>query len=667
MKKSSFFFILFAFFIIFGLAINILNSSLITYYYSDHIFMEILHNISSSKKISEILINKYNIFGIPFIPINPNLNLLSNLNYNLSSQYGYVLYLTIFRIIEFITYYFMVNYFLGKKSNLLIPSVVFLIFVYHFNAFDHQSYVNFPIIIFNLTIIISLYLKQNLKLFSIVFLLGNLWSYLINPTYFFVVVFGPFLFFLIFLILNKEYKKIFLSILINIPFTLHYIGFTSGTARFALSKLIKNETDLFYNFSLYNSKLFVIFLLLILFLYILDYKKKNFFISNEFKSISIILIIFLIIGSLIKLDILFQNFPHPSYIDYSLQYIYISLIAVALIQLSKNFKIKILLYSIFLFLIMLKFFSIHKNIINYNYLVENNSLYENTNLVQRYFWQKNKEFKFKNDAKGKSVLIDIPNNNSDFVKYIFQNKKIDNDKNTYNSRIFYNNLLKHSLTWNEFAKNDMFIDEGHSLLLNINTFLALNPNKIRKFKNTIGSDSNIDSLNNFFGFKLILSDRELNLKRISSYDYGNFKLFLYEYPERQNYIINQIKIKKSYIDDLKYFNEIIFLENKEQNKFLNINEFCKINNLFSIKNEMLYQIDSENKKCLAIFPIPFSYTNDFYKNNKKIDTFKLQHYFHAAILDKNDLIKVRKKNLYFFSYYSFLDYIKFGIGKNAKN
>ena len=102
------------------------------------------------------------------------------------------------------------------------------------------------------------------------------------------------------------------------------------------------------------------------------------------------------------------------------------------------------------------------------------------------------------------------------------------------------------MTWNEFAKNDMFIDEGHSLLLNINTFLALNPNKIRKFKNTIGSDSNIDSLNNFFGFKLILSDRELNLKRISSYDYGNFKLFLYEYPERQNYIINQIKIKKSY-------------------------------------------------------------------------------------------------------------------------
>ena len=65
---------------------------------------------------------------------------------------------------------------------------------------------------------------------------------------------------------------------------------------------------------------------------------------------------FLIIGSLIKLDILFQNFPHPSYIDYSLQYIYISFIAVALIQLSKNFKIKILLYSIFSFFNNVKIF-----------------------------------------------------------------------------------------------------------------------------------------------------------------------------------------------------------------------------------------------------------------------------------------------------------------------
>ena len=559
MRKSSFFLISFTFLIIFGLAINILNSSLITYYYSDHIFMEILHNLSSNKKISEILINKFNIFGIPFIPINPKLNFLSDLNYNLNSQYGYLLYLTIFRIIEFITYYLMVNYFLGKRPNLLISSLVFLIFVYHFNVFDHQSYVNFPIIIFNLTIIISLYLKQNLKLYSVVFLLGNFWSYLINPSYFFIIVFGPFLFFLIFLILNKEYKKIFLSLLINIPFTLHYIGLTSGTARFALSKLIKNETDFFYNFNIYNSKLFIIFILLILFLYLFNYKKKYLNISKEFKSISIILIIFLIIGALIKLDIFFQNFPHPTYIDYSLQYIYVSLIAVALIRLCKNFKIQIFLYSIFLFLIILKFYSVHKNMINYNHLVKKNSLYENTNLVQRYFWQKNKEFKFRNDTKGQSVLIDIPNKNSDFTRYIFKNNN--NEPDTYRSRIFYNKSLEHSLTWNEFAKNQILIDEGHSLLLNINTFWALNPKKSKKSKNTIGSSSNINHLNNFFGFGLILSDREVDLKKISSYKYDGFKLFLYEYPQRQSYKIDQIKIKKSYTDDLKYFNEVVFTEN----------------------------------------------------------------------------------------------------------
>ncbi len=267
MKKSNFFLISIIFFIFVGFVFNILNSSLITYYYSDHIFMNILHNFSQEKKFFEILINKYNIFGLPFIPISPSLNFFSNLNYNLSNQYEYLLYLTIFRVIEFLTFYLLVNYFAKGKTNLLIPSLVFLIFIYHFNAFDHQSYVNFPIIIFNLTIILSLYLKNNFKLFFLIFFLGNFWSYLINPTYFFVVVFGPFLFFLILLLLNKEYKKLILSLLINLPFTIHYIGMTSGTARFALGSLIKNETDYFYNFGIYNSKLFIVFILLIIILF----------------------------------------------------------------------------------------------------------------------------------------------------------------------------------------------------------------------------------------------------------------------------------------------------------------------------------------------------------------------------------------------------------------
>jgi hypothetical protein len=131
--------------------------------------------------------------------------------------------------------------------------------------------------------------------------------------------------------------------------------------------------------------------------------------------------------------------------------------------------------------------------------------------------------------------------------------------------------------------------------------------------------------------------------------------------------IDQIKSKGSYKDDLKYFNEVIFTENKEKNKFLNITEFCQINNQFNFENQIIYKIYSNKEKCLAIFPIPFSHTDNFYKNNKKIETFKLQHYFHAAILNKNDLIKVKKKNLYYFPYYSFLDYIKFGIGQNEHN
>ena len=332
------------------------------------------------------------------------------------------------------------------------------------------------------------------------------------------------------------------------------------------------------------------------------------------------------------------------------------MIALVFIRLSdNNFKVNFI-YSIFISIILFKIYGVHTNIINYKYLIKNNSNYENTKLIQRYFWEKNEDFKFKNEVSDKSVLIDIPNKNSDFLNYIFQNNI---DKDNFRSRIFYNNVFKHSLTWNEFVKNEILVDEGHSLLLNINTFLALNPKKIKMGKNTVGSSSNVNGLNDLFNIKLILSDRERNLKIKKIYNYNEFKLFLYEYPKRKNYIIEKIKIKGSYDNDLNYFNRTIFVDKKNKKKLKNINEFCKINNISELKNEISYKITSTGEKCLAVFPIPFSNTNIFYNNKNKIQTFRGQHYFHSAILKNYDLIKVRKKNLFSFSYSSFLDYIEF--------
>ena len=134
---------------------------------------------------------------------------------------------------------------------------------------------------------------------------------------------------------------------------------TSGTARFALGSLIKNETDYFYNFGIYNSKLFIVFILLIIILFFFNIKKKKFIITNEFKSISIILIFFAVIGALIKFQIILGNLPHPSYIDYSLQYIYLSLITLVFIRLSdNNFKVNFI-YSIFISIILFKIYGIN--------------------------------------------------------------------------------------------------------------------------------------------------------------------------------------------------------------------------------------------------------------------------------------------------------------------
>ncbi len=45
------------------------------------------------------------------------------------------------------------------------------------------------------------------------------------------------------------------------------------------------------------------------------------------------------------------------------------------------------------------------------------------------------------------------------------------------------------------------------------------------------------------------------------------------------------------------------------------------------------------KKCIAIFPIPFSFTNDFKIKNQKqksnCKTFRVQYYFHGCVFNND--------------------------------
>ena len=159
-KKLIFFFVIAVLFTIF---ISNYYFSNITYFYGDHLLIEFIHNFSKGKNIFDIIVNPYSLHGIPFTPHNPSLNFLAEFNYNLSSRNDYLLYLALLRILEIFTIFIFVYYFFNKKidlTNILFVLILFLLFLNTFSIFDHQSYINLPIIIINLSLGISLFFTK---------------------------------------------------------------------------------------------------------------------------------------------------------------------------------------------------------------------------------------------------------------------------------------------------------------------------------------------------------------------------------------------------------------------------------------------------------------------------------------------------------------------------
>ena len=167
--------------------------------------MKYIHEYSANKGFFDVLIQKYNVYGIPIIPVNPNLNFLSTMNYQLSNGEDYVSYLFILRLIELKIFFLYLFYFSKDFKKSFFGIFVFILYIFQFNIFDHQSYINFPILIFNLGVVLSLYFRYNKLYLFFIFLLTNFWAFLVNPTYFFTSCFGPYLFFIIYLLYKKEY------------------------------------------------------------------------------------------------------------------------------------------------------------------------------------------------------------------------------------------------------------------------------------------------------------------------------------------------------------------------------------------------------------------------------------------------------------------------------
>ena len=161
-NKTSFFFLFFLIELVI-LFFSFPFFSFKSFFWSDHKYLEYVHNLSINKSILEVLSNSQNINGATLTILNPYLNPLSFLNYNLKSIFDYYVYIFFFRFLEISVIVLHLKFFIKKIKFLDLVGVIFIyiIFLTNTSGFDHQSYINFPIIIFCFFHGLSLFIKKN--------------------------------------------------------------------------------------------------------------------------------------------------------------------------------------------------------------------------------------------------------------------------------------------------------------------------------------------------------------------------------------------------------------------------------------------------------------------------------------------------------------------------
>ena len=354
----------------------------------------------------------------------------------------------------------------------------------------------------------------------------------------------------------------------------------------------------------------------------------------------------IIFGLLVKLNIINWTLPHPIYLDYSLQYFYLSIIALIFVNLNSKFFRNTYIF-IFSILILIKFYSLKNNFLDYEKIVSTEKKYINTNLVMRHFWEKNKKIFLHPKYINKSFLIDLPHKQSDWTNYL--------GVSDYDAMIFYNNEFQHSLTWNEFFDSKIRVNIGHSLLLGVNNFYAFNPELEASSKNTVRRFGLKNNINDLPKFDFILSDINLEYELYEKIDFKNFNIFIYKYPNEKYNQIKSYQKPTNYNLDKEKFDRVVF-SNHILNNSKKINNICDWNYLNNNNYHLKIKINATNK-CLMIFPITYSKTNLFKINDTILDTFRVQHYFHGAFLSNNDVITISKKSLIKYAFFSFVDYL----------
>ncbi len=634
----------------------------ITWYYTDNLLIKFKHYQSLNKNILEILINPLNYFGVTIDLHNPKLNFLAKLNYDIKTSRDYINYLFILRLLEISTILIISKIFI-KKFNfeiIIYLLLIFLVLTYSFINFDHQSYIILPIIIFNFFIALGLNLRKKTKISVIVYLIGNLWSFLLNPMYFFIVCFGPLLFYYFYLILNKEYKETVLLFLSNLPFALWFSLISIGQSRFYLSDLFSFNTH--YQFLLFESKPFIFVTLVgVISSFLLIIRKRNF--KNVSKAYVYLLSLIVIGGFFYKFKADKWFLPPPEYLDNSIQYIYVALGAIFLFQFSKLLKLfsLMLLISGFLYVSYNPFL---KSFINYDKNSSGRLVTDTKNLYANKLWKSNQSH-FLDNFEFIELLVDLPNHDSEYANFIFNSKnKYNNKQKQFILERYYNPDFGHDLQFTDYFRANIIVNIGHSIMLDNSTFLAnLNGHNQFLYKQNIPYIKHTDSINQYFlQIKYMISDKLYeNLKVIKTYEYDGYKFYLYglSYGSKSNKIEEIIRSKKfnhdEYLENIKFFeNKIFVLENNK----INIPPIlCKT--IKKHTNKAIYFKVITSERCLAIFKIPFSRNNKFLdNNNQKCETFRVQYYFHGCVVEKNENYILKKNNILIYGYYSLIDYLE---------
>jgi len=680
-------------FLLIGLIILFLSlsyKSYISFFWPDHTYLNYVHSLSLKKNILEVINESNNINGITLTILNPYLNPLSFLNYKLDSLLDYKIYLMTFYFLELIVILLHIKFFI-KKISLENYSLILFLFIVNLiftTTFDHQSYINFPILVFCFFHGIGLFYQDKKVKFFIIILIGNIWSFLINPIYFFVTCFAPLIFYYYFFIFKKKYKNFFLIFLANLFCTIPFVLISLGTARIGASDLYSSSFSN-YNFTIFLSKKFLILNIVLIFLALkLQYEKRELFYSSFFIIFTILTIIF---GLLYKYNYNLWKIPQPLYLEYSFQYIYISVVFMVIHHSKKDLIFKLLVPVLILCFVhnFYKFYNSYNKLTNQHIPIELND----KGYQKKFFWDKiDNEFFLKKDLENKRVLISLPNFDSDLYLKVFTNKNSNPHVKWENIKYLYNSYFGGSLSFVFFWKNNIIINEGHSQYLDISTALSNKENFNIKYndnfisldskskiktplnfngnkyieRQTVPSISNYSALIDLYDIEYILSDKILNFEIMKEFDFEKFKIYIYKIKSKnlnnKIFKINFINNVKNYEKNLSKINEELFLLKKNNAKNFNVKKFCEVKQVDNKYNKTIFTIKTKNEYCMAVFPIPFSYNNNFIhkenSSNQKCKTLRVQFFFHGCFFSEDAKIQLKKNNIILYPFGSMRDFLE---------